>query len=43
MFGLAQFTGITAQEVGSWTFDLIKDLAKGFIEKQIEQRTGVVL
>ena len=32
-----------AQEVGSWTFDLVKDLAKGFIKKQIEQRTGVIL
>jgi hypothetical protein len=32
-----------AQEVGSWTFDLIKDLAKGFIKTQIEQRTGIAL
>jgi hypothetical protein len=32
-----------AEEVGSWTFDLVKDLAKGFVKKQIEQRTGVVL
>lgn len=32
-----------AEEVGGWTFDLLKDLAKGFLKKQIEQRTGVQL
>lgn len=32
-----------ALAVGSWTFDLVKDLAKGFIKKQIEERTGVIL
>lgn len=30
-----------AYAVGGMTFDLIKDLAKGFIKKQIEQRTGI--
>ncbi len=29
--------------VGSFTFDLVKDLAKGFIKKKIEQHTGVNL
>ncbi len=29
--------------VGSFTFDLFKDLAKGFIKKKIEQHTGVNL
>ncbi|MBA2400767.1 MAG: DUF2513 domain-containing protein [Bradyrhizobium sp.] len=32
-----------ALSAGSWTFDLVKELAKGFIKKQIEQRTGGVL
>lgn len=32
-----------ALAAGSWTFDIVKELAKGFIKKQIEQRTGVVL
>lgn len=32
-----------AEDAGAWTFDLIKDLAKGFVKKQIEQRTGVLL
>jgi len=26
-----------------WTMDLLADLAKGFIKKQIEDRTGVKL
>lgn len=29
--------------VGSFTFDLVKDLAKGLIKKKIEQHTGVTL
>lgn len=32
-----------ALEAGGFTFDLLKDLAKGFIKKQIEERTGVAL
>ena len=28
---------------GGYTLDLVKDLAKGFIRKQIEERTGVKL
>jgi Hypothetical protein (DUF2513) len=28
---------------GGFTFDLLKDLAKGFLKKQIEERTGVTL
>lgn len=32
-----------ALEVGGLTFDLVKDLAKGFIKKQIEDKTGISL
>lgn len=32
-----------AYAVGGLTFDLIKDLAKGFVKKQLEQRTGIQL
>lgn len=32
-----------ALAAGGFTFDLLKDLAKGFIKKQIEQRTGITL
>jgi hypothetical protein len=32
-----------ADAVGSFSFELVKDLAKGFIKKQIEDRTGVKL
>lgn len=32
-----------ALEVGGLTFDLVKDLAKGFIKKQIENKTGISL
>ena len=32
-----------ALAVGGWTFDLVKDLAKGIIKKQIEERSGVKL
>jgi hypothetical protein len=32
-----------ALAVGGITFDLLKDLAKGFIKKQIEARTGINL
>jgi hypothetical protein len=32
-----------AIEAGGFTFDLLKDLAKGFLKKQIEERTGVAL
>jgi hypothetical protein len=28
---------------GGFTFDLLKDLAKGFVKKQIEERTGIKL
>lgn len=31
------------KEVGGFTFELVKDLAKGFVKKQIEDRTGIVL
>jgi hypothetical protein len=30
-------------EVGSFTFDIIKNLAKGFIKKKIEDHTGITL
>ena len=30
-----------ALDAGGFTVDLLKDLAKGFIKKQIEERTGV--
>ena len=29
--------------IGSFTFDLVRDLAKGFIKKKIEDHTGVKL
>ena len=32
-----------ALAAGGFTVDLLKDLAKGFVKKQIEQRTGVTL
>lgn len=32
-----------AEAAGGFTVDLLKDLAKGFIKKQIEERTGVKL
>lgn len=32
-----------ALKAGGFTFDLIKDLAKGFLKKQIEDRTGLKL
>ena len=32
-----------AMEAGGFTFDLLKDLAKGFLKKQIEERTEVAL
>ena len=32
-----------AEAAGGFTMDLLKDLAKGFIKKQIEERTGVKL
>ncbi len=32
-----------ALEVGGLTFDLVKDLAKGYIKKQIEDKTGISL
>jgi len=32
-----------AESVGSFTFDLVKDLAKGFIKTKIEEHTGVKL
>lgn len=32
-----------ALAAGGFTVDLLKDLAKGFIKKQIEERTGVKL
>jgi len=33
----------SADAVGSFTFELVKDLAKGFIKTQIEKHTGVKL
>lgn len=32
-----------ALAAGGWTADILKDLAKGFIKKQIEEHTGVKL
>jgi hypothetical protein len=32
-----------ALAAGGFTLDLLKDLAKGFVRKQIEERTGVTL
>lgn len=32
-----------ALAAGGWTMDILKDLAKGLIKKQIEERTGVKL
>lgn len=32
-----------AMKAGGWTVDLLVDLGKGFIKKQIEERTGVKL
>src|ERR1700709_389624 len=32
-----------ALNAGGFTFDLLKDLAKGYIKKQIEEKTGVSL
>jgi hypothetical protein len=32
-----------ALAAGGFTVDLLKDLAKGFVKKQIEERTGVTL
>ena len=32
-----------ALAAGGFSFDLLKDLAKGFIKKQIEERTGIQL
>lgn len=31
------------QSAGGFTFDLVKDLAKGFLKKQIEEKTGITL
>jgi hypothetical protein len=31
------------KEVGGFTFELVKDLAKGFVKKQIEAKTGIAL
>jgi DNA-binding transcriptional ArsR family regulator len=30
-------------DVGGWTFQLVKDLAAGYVRKQIEEKTGVKL
>jgi hypothetical protein len=32
-----------ALAAGGWTLDILKDLAKGFIKKQIEEQTGIKL
>lgn len=32
-----------ALQAGGWTFDLVKDLAKGYAKKKIEDMTGVQL
>ena len=32
-----------AEQAGSFSFELVKDLAKGFINKKIQERTGVEL
>lgn len=31
------------QSAGGFTVDLLKDLAKGFIKKQVKQKTGITL
>lgn len=31
------------QSAGGFTIDLLKDLAKGFLRKQIEEKTGITL
>ncbi|WMT71136.1 DUF2513 domain-containing protein [Bradyrhizobium sp. Ash2021] len=36
-----RLTKDTADGIGSWTVEIIKELAKGFIKKQIEERTGL--
>jgi hypothetical protein len=36
-------TKIGAEATGSFTFDLVKELAKGFIKTKIEELTGVKL
>lgn len=28
---------------GGFTFDLLKDLAKGYVKKQVEEKTGIIL
>jgi hypothetical protein len=33
----------SALAAGGFTFELLADLAKGFVKKQIEERTGVQL
>jgi uncharacterized protein DUF2513 len=33
----------SADKIGSITFDLVKDLAKGFIKTKIEEHTGLKL
>ena len=33
----------SADAAGGFTIDLLKDLAKGFVRKQIEERTGISL
>jgi hypothetical protein len=38
-----QKTKGSAEAVGSFTFDLVKDLAKGFIKTKIKEHTGVDL
>lgn len=38
-----QKTKKSAEEAGGWTLDLLKDLALGFLRKQVEARTGVKL
>lgn len=32
-----------ALAAGGWTLDILKDLAKGFVKKQIEEQTGIKL
>jgi hypothetical protein len=32
-----------ALAAGGWTLDILKDLAKGFIKKQLEEQTGIKL
>jgi Hypothetical protein (DUF2513) len=34
-------TKLGAEQTGAWTFDIIKDLAKGFIKTQIKKYTEV--